>query len=247
MTATGRARGSIVDELPATGDLLFRWRSYAPLLLFPLFALSLLDDRPPTPFGLEAAAFIIALSGLGLRVFVVGTAPEGTSTRGTTSPTAPSLNTSGAYSSVRHPLYLANTVMWLGCALVSATWYLPAIVLLLSFVYHERIAAREEAFLRATFGEQFLTWAADVPAMVPRVSGYRPSGVRFQARKALLQETHGLCALGTTFLVLDTMQRSVRLGALHVDPRWLAVFAITLVPFLFMIAAKKTARMMAKA
>ena len=83
---------------------------------------------------------------------------------------------------------------------------------LLSFIYHERIAAREEAFLHATFGDSFRQWAGDVPAMIPAVGRYRPSGVPFQLRKVLIQESHGLCAIGTAFLVLDTLEDSVRTG-----------------------------------
>jgi protein-S-isoprenylcysteine O-methyltransferase Ste14 len=236
----------IVDELPATGDLLFRWRSYMPLVLLPLFVLSLRDDRPPAPFSFEVLCFAISLSGLGLRALVVGSAPAGTSTRGTTRPTADRLNTLGAYSTVRHPLYVANTLMWLGCALLSGTWYLPVIVALLSFIYHERIAAREEAFLLEHFGDRFRAWTSDVPAMIPNFSLYRPSGVRFQARKAFEQESHGLCAIGTAFLVLDTLEDSARLHRFSVDPRWLSVFLVTLLPFLFVVIAKQSARRMTR-
>jgi protein-S-isoprenylcysteine O-methyltransferase Ste14 len=236
----------IVDELPATGDVLFRWRSYIPLVLLPLFVLSLRDDRPPTPFSFEAICFAIALSGLCLRALVVGTAPAGTSDRGTVRPTASRLNTLGAYSIIRHPLYVANTLIWLGCALLSGTWYLPVIVVLLSVIYHERIAAYEEAFLLRSFGDRFRAWAAEVPAVIPSFSAYRPSGVVFQARKALAQESHGLCAIGTAFLVLDTLEDSARLHRFSVDPRWLSVFVVTLVPFLFVVIAKQSARRMAK-
>ncbi|MSO30603.1 MAG: hypothetical protein EXQ48_06595 [Acidobacteria bacterium] len=246
MTDARRPRGTIVEQMTATGDTLFRWRSYMPLVLVPLFVLSLSDDRPPTPFAWEAVCFIVSLSGLCLRGFVIGTAPEGTSARGTSRPTADSLSTLGAYSIVRHPLYLANTIVALGCSLLSATWYLPVIVALLSFIYHERIAAREEAFLQHTFGDRFQAWARDVPAMVPALGQYRPSGVPFQLRKALVQESHGLCAIGTAFLVLDTLEDSVRRHTFAVDPRWLAVFVATLIPFLFVVLTKTTARARAK-
>jgi protein-S-isoprenylcysteine O-methyltransferase Ste14 len=240
---TGRM---IVDELPATGTMLFRWRSYMPLALLPLFLLSLRDDRPPTPFSFEVLCFAIALSGLCLRALVVGWSPAGTSDRGTTRPTADRLNTLGAYSILRHPLYVANTLIWVGCALLSGTWYLPVIVALLSFIYHERIAAYEELFLLRSFGDRFRAWADEVPAVIPAFSAYRPSGVRFQARKALMRESHGLCAVGTAFLVLDTLEDSARLHRLSVDPRWLVVFVVTLVPFLFVVIAKQSARRMAK-
>jgi len=236
----------IVDELPASGDVLFRWRSYMPLVLLPLFVLSLDGDRPPAPFSFELVCFAIAIAGLAARVLVIGAAPSGTSARGTTRPTADQLNTLGLYSVVRHPLYLANTLIWVGCSLLSGTWYLPVIVVLLSFIYHERIAAREEAFLLQRFGSQFRAWAAEVPAIIPDVSGYRSTGVRFQARKVFMQESHGLCAIGVAFVVLDTLEDSVRLHRLSVDVRWLWVCLATLLPLLFAAVSKHSARRIAK-
>jgi protein-S-isoprenylcysteine O-methyltransferase Ste14 len=235
--------GTIAEGLTTTGDVLFRWRSYLPLVLVPLFLLSLTDYRPDTPFGWELFCFVIALSGLFVRAFVVGTAPPGASTRGTRRPTAESLSTRGVYSIVRHPLYLANTLMALGCALLSGTWYLPLIVLLLSLIYHERIAAREESFLQERFGSDFDAWAREVPAMIPRFGRYRHSDVPFQLRKVILQESHGLCAIGTAFLVLDTLEDSVRLGRFQVDSRWLAVFIITFIPFFVVFVIKRSSRL----
>lgn len=213
-----------------------------PLLLVPLFVLSVFDNRAATPFGWELVCFLVSLGGLLLRIIVVGTAPQGASSRGTRRPTAESLSTLGAYSIVRHPLYVANTLVALGCAMLSGTWYLPLIVLLLSFVYHERIAAREEAFLQNTFGASFREWANEVPAMIPAFGRYRPSNVPFQWQKVIVQESHGLCAIGTAFLVLDTLEDSARLGYFHVDPAWLAIFVITFIPFLIVVIVKKTGR-----
>ena len=242
MTEARRGRGPIAEELPTTGDVLFRWRSYMPLVLVPLFVVSVADDRPPTPFAWEIFCFVVALAGLAVRALVVGTAPHGTSSRGTRRPTAESLSTRGAYSIVRHPLYVANTLVALGCALLSGTWYLPLIVVLLSFIYHERIAAREEAFLQATFGERFKAWASEVPAMIPSFNRYQPPDVPFQLRRVIVQESHGLCAIGTAFLVLDTLEDSVRMGYFHIDGRWLTIFLASLVPFLAVVIFKKTGR-----
>ena len=52
-----RRSGPIAEELATTGDALFRRRSYMPLVLVPLFVLSLLDDRAPTSFGVGAGLF----------------------------------------------------------------------------------------------------------------------------------------------------------------------------------------------
>ena len=211
-----------------------------PLVLVPLFVISVTDDRPPTPFAWELFCFVVAISGLLLRALVVGTAPHGTSSRGTRRPTADSLSTRGAYSIVRHPLYVANTLVALGCALLSGTWYLPVIVMLLSFIYHERIAAREEAFLQTTFGDSFRAWASEVPAMIPAFGRYQPPEVPFQTRRAMVQESHGLCAIGTAFFLLDTLEDSGPYGYFHVDRRWLTIFLASLIPLLIVVISKRT-------
>ena len=170
-----------------------------PLVLVPLFVLSVDRRSPADAVSLGGVLLRRGVVGTVLRAFVVGTAPPGASTRGTRRPTAESLSTLGAYSIVRHPLYLANTLVALGCSLLSGTWYLPLIVLLLSFIYHERIAAREEVFLQSTFGDSFREWASEVPAMVPAFGTYRPSGVRVSAAQGrdagvarLVRHRHGV-------------------------------------------------------
>ena len=96
--------------------------------------------------------------------------------------------------------------------------------------------------MQSAFGEGFRAWASEVPAMIPAFGHYQPSGVPFQVRKVVMQESHGLCAIGTAFLVLDTLEDSARLGYFHVDPRWLTVFFATFIPFLIVALAKKSAR-----
>ena len=78
--------------------------------------------------------------------------------------------------------------------------------------------------------------------MIPAFGRYQPSNVPFQLQKVIVQESHGLCAIGTAFLVLDTLEDSVRLGYFHVDPAWLAIFVATFIPFLIVVVVKKTGR-----
>ena len=61
-----------------------------------------------------------------------------------------------------------------------------------------------------------------------------------------MQESHGLAAIGTAFLVLDTLEDSARLHRLAVDQRWVWVFVATLVPLVFVVVSKQSTRRMAK-
>jgi protein-S-isoprenylcysteine O-methyltransferase Ste14 len=227
----------LLDQIPRSGDALFRWRGQLPLLMLPLFLLGLVDARLPAtvPAGVRAwqvVSLVIALAGLAVRVVAVGTAPSGTSERSTTSPRASELRTTGLYSVVRHPLYVGNTLTAVGLACFTTTWYLPVIVGLLALLYHERIAAREEVFLENRFGAEFLRWADRVPAMVPRLSGYVRSTTPFVWRRVLGREFHGLFVIGAVVFVLDLARSALATGRLVFDPLWTGVFILTAAIFI---------------
>lgn len=237
----------LLDQIPRSGDVLFRWRGQLPLLLLPLFLLGLVGARLPQPLPAWARAWqvvsaLVALAGLAIRVAAVGTAPAGTSERSTTGPRASELRTTGLYSVVRHPLYLGNTLTAFGLACFTATWFVPAIVLLLGLLYHERIAAREEVFLEGRFGPEFLAWADRVPAMVPRLSGYVPSTTPFVWRRVLGREFHGLFVVGAVLFVLDLARAFLATGRLVFDPLWTAFFLLTAVAFAAGILLKRLTR-----
>ena len=67
-------------------------------------------------------AGLLTLSGLALRAYTVCTTPKGTSGRNTARQVADHLNTKGIYSVVRHPLYLANYLIWAGILLLLILW-----------------------------------------------------------------------------------------------------------------------------
>jgi hypothetical protein len=82
--------------------------------------------------------------------------------------------------------------------------------------------------------------------MLPAIAQYQPANVPFQWRKVLVQESHGLCAIGTAFLVLDTLEDSVRLGYFHVDRAWLTIFIATLIPLAIVVIVKRGSRLRAQ-
>jgi protein-S-isoprenylcysteine O-methyltransferase Ste14 len=230
------------DQLPATGERFFRGRSFLPLVLVPLFALTYFTDRPfrARPGWWIGVCIAVSLAGLLLRVYVKGTAPAGTSERSTTSIRAARLNTQGAYSVVRHPLYSANTLIALGLTMMSPEWLFPVVALLLHLLYFERIAMAEERFLAATFGPEFQEWSGRVPALVPRgLRAFVPA--RFSWARAA-GEVHALMATGAGFFVAIALQDSLQARRLSISTFALLVLVVPAVPFLMYAGAKRLQR-----
>lgn len=239
---------NLLDQIPRSGDWLFRWRGQLPLLMLPLFLLGLRDAKLPDPLSTavrawQVVALAVALAGFVIRVVAIGTAPAGTSERSTTNPRASELRTSGLYSIVRHPLYLGNTLTAAGFACFTTVWYLPVIVALIGILYHERIAAREEVFLEGRFGAAFLRWADSVPAMIPRLSGYVRSTTPFVWRRVAGREFHGLFVIGAVLFVLDLARAALATGRLVFDPFWTSLFLLTAAVFVVCTLLKKTTRL----
>ncbi len=109
---------SLAKELEKQGNWLFRYRGQLPLVLFLLVIPVMLT---PQDFISDVSssvwtisAILVSFAGVVVRAYTIGTTPRGTSGRNTKKQVAESLNTSGIYGAVRHPLYLGNYLMWIG-------------------------------------------------------------------------------------------------------------------------------------
>ena len=96
------------DHFEKSGNWLFRWRSYLPLLLLGLSLASLRDFKYPGGSHVwdlvwELGSSVVGFLGVALRAYAVGCAPHRTSGRNAREQIADSLNTTGPYSVVRHP------------------------------------------------------------------------------------------------------------------------------------------------
>jgi protein-S-isoprenylcysteine O-methyltransferase Ste14 len=239
----------LLDQFVRDGDRLFRWRSYFPILLVPVLIAGVMTTAPPFSTReaerlWEVASAALALCGLALRVWAVGSAPSGTSERSTVNPRASQLRTSGVYSVVRHPLYVANGLMALGLALFPGVWYLPIVLVTATWLYYERIAVREEAFLLDRFGAEFETWAARVPAFVPSFAAYERSAAPFSWKKVLRHEFHGLMVIAAGACAFDALQESWRARAWQVDALWLWFCGVSAVLVVVFVVLKKSTRLL---
>src|SRR5439155_8328232 len=145
--------------LERAGRVLFRWRSFTPLLLV-LVALPLLWSRrgPASPLW-TVAGLLLCACGQALRAWVLGQVPDGTSGQNEKL-IATSLNTKGPYALTRNPLYLGNLGITLGLCLVAHDPLLLAVVAVLFALQYRAIIAAEEGFLRDRFGARFDAYCA---------------------------------------------------------------------------------------
>jgi protein-S-isoprenylcysteine O-methyltransferase Ste14 len=76
----------------------------------------------------------------------------------------------GAYRYVRHPQYVAFTLVMLGFLLQWPT--LPTLIMFPILVYtYVRLSLREEKIVEAEFGDTYRNYAAQTPRFFPRLSG----------------------------------------------------------------------------
>lgn len=209
------------EEFEKQGNWLFKYRSYIPLVLLSfaavlhvrteLHAETLLQNPSPYKGYYEALALFVGLLGFFIRVYTVGYTPKNTSGRNTAEgQVADTLNTTGIYSVVRHPLYLGNFLMWLGPAMLPGNiWFILSFCFFFC-IYYERIMYAEEQFLRNKFGNAYLTWSTRVPAFIPTFRHFQKSDLPFNWRKVLGKEKNGLFALFLIFCFFDVLGQFVK-------------------------------------
>ncbi len=234
----------LAEQQVHAGHFLFRWRSYLPLVLVPVFALGLADFHYPMGSARLARAWEVvclgvALAGLAIRITVVGTVPAGTSGRNMSAQKADALNTTGLYAVARHPLYLANYLIFLGLALLPLAWYLPVILTLAAALYYERIILVEEEFLAQRYGDAFHAWASRTPAIIPQWEAWVPPSLPFSWRTALKGEIYAAFAIVAGLFVMDLAERWVARHEFRMDPVWTGVFVVGAVAFTVVRTLKK--------
>ena len=221
------SEAGLVGEWTRTGNWLFRWRSYLPLVVLAFLAV-VSYGFPPSTAGLldrwELAGLLVGLAGLVLRVWTLGHAPAGTSGRGTRKLEAASLSTEGVYSVVRHPLYLGNSMMWTGVAMTTGSLTAVAITLLLFWIYNERIMLAEERFLHGRFGSVFARWAERTPAFLPAPRRWRPHPLSFSLRFALGRDHAAFFAWVAATTALEVAEALGAGRGLDLAPFWRIYF-----------------------
>lgn len=231
------------------GNWLFRWRSFLPLVLAPIVIGAMLKFSYPgdSPFMddvWETACALVALVGIAIRGYTVGHAPPGTSGGNTTGQIATSLNVTGAYSLLRHPLYLGNFFMWLGVAMATRSLSVVTVFTLVFWLYYERIMMAEESFLLDRFGDRFSRWVARTPAFLPNPGLWLPPRHPFSWRRVVRREYSGVFAVIAIFTLLEIIGDFVAAGATRIEPGWAIAFGLSAVAYLAIMYTKRRTRLL---
>lgn len=133
-----------------------------------LIGVAVLAFHPPaTGDLLRALPWLVA--GAGLRAWGAGHLVK-----------TDALTTTGPYAHLRHPLYLGTLLIGSGFAIALGGRLGLAVLVLLwlwfAAVYFPRKERSESARLAERYGERFLRYRREVPALRPRLSPWRGSG-----------------------------------------------------------------------
>jgi len=80
------------------------------------------------------------------------------------------LTTTGLYAHTRNPLYLGSIVIAAGFAIAAMSIWIVAILVVMFVAIYVPVIRGEEAFLRATFPQQFDEYCRRVPRLIPRLT-----------------------------------------------------------------------------
>lgn len=202
------------EEFRTQGNFLFKHRSYLPLIIVAVglaVYIYTLDSANTTleqfnNYKTELIYLAVAFLGQFIRAYSVGFAAKNTSGRNTSvGQVADSLNSTGIYSTVRHPLYLGNFFMWLGIALFTANFWFIIAFLFMYWLYYERIMYAEEEFLRDKYGNTYTQWAEQTPAIIPSFKNWEKPEGTFSLWKVIKQEKSGILNIFLTIFLFKVI------------------------------------------
>lgn len=121
----------------------------------------------PTPASLVVGG-VLAVLGESLRLWASGHIRK-----------TQELATGGPYAHTRNPLYLGSSLMALGLAVASASYWVVGLVVAYFAALYPPVIREESAFLAERFGAGWREWAASVPAFLPRLTPGGPRTTRF--------------------------------------------------------------------
>lgn len=227
------------NEFINSGNWLFRYRSYLPIIILPLLFNSIFTPVDKSFYLLFYLGLSVSFLGECIRIITVAFVPAGTSGRNTKQQQATSLNQTGIYSIVRHPLYLGNFLIFLGPFIFAGNIYGIIIFILSFWIYYERIMYAEEAFLISKFGSEYENWASNTPSFIPNFRSYTSTESTFSFRKVMEGEYSGIFGVCLIFTLLFAF-RNYNLNIVPIFSNlWKGIFSGNILIYIMLRTLKK--------
>ena len=153
------------DTTTRLGGWLFRHRTSLPI---PIVIVILAVPAGPTSHLPLVVWSGVAVTLLGEAIRLWGVHHIGVISRTRGERLGPLID-SGPFALVRNPLYVGNTLLWIGFALTAGlAWFAPIVLVALGAEYHA-IVRWEERLLESRLGAAYRDYAARVPRWLPRI------------------------------------------------------------------------------
>ena len=234
---------ALKNELEKSGNWLFRYRSYLPFIMLPclIYVIKYSALQYSHNYFLFAGV-LISYFGEFIRIVTIAFIPMGTSGRNYKRQHASSLNTTGIYSIVRHPLYLGNFFILLGPCIYTGNSYVVILFILIFWLYYERIMYAEEAYLINEFHDEFENWASRVPAIIPNLKYFvAPKGF-FSLTKILEREYTGICGVLFMYILLIIIRNYIFSVEKLISTPLFAILIINILIYISLRTIKKLKR-----
>ncbi len=113
------------------------------------------------------------------------------------------------------------------------------------WLYYERIMYAEEQFLRKKFGENYTNWASNVPAFIPKITGFTKPKYPFSIKKVLKKEKNGVAALFGLFWLFEYIGNYAESGRTELQKsNWFWAFVISAVVYLILKLIKSNTKIL---
>lgn len=198
---------SVNSSIEQIGNQLFKYRGFVPVIFAVVaFFIQLMDSQERMSYGsCEEIALFLVVFGHVIRAFTVGHRSMHTSGRNRSHQVAEVLNTKGMYAIVRHPLYLANILIWIGWTTLLCIPWLIVVATIVFVLYYYFIMYAEEQFLRRKFGQEYESWHRRTPRLIPNPFLYTASSNDFSWRIVFKNEYPGWTASMTIALCIYSL------------------------------------------
>lgn len=232
------------ERFERVGHFFFKYRGWQPLPMLAILFWELrhfhhIDDSIPY----EIFCILISFSGLLVRALTVSFVHEDTSGRNSKEQKAGELNTTGAYSVVRNPLYLANYLILLGVSLLTQNHEVVLLNTVMFALVYVPIIFTEEAFLLGKFGEEYRDYARRVNCFIPSFKGFVKPDRKFSLKMLLKREHDTLLTTTLSLLLIELLREYWASESLTLDGMWVALLIMVSLTWTVLKYLKRTRRL----